>query len=118
MTITPRPPDLLDAIAARADDRSGRAIALAIGTLVGKKVAEHDPAMVVRGRALSLLRDTTPETRGLVASILASPDSHPILLCGALEASRAFAGDPEMAAQRDALLDHADPRVRHAAQAR
>lgn len=89
-----------------------------VDPVAARWVAEHDPAMVVRGRALSLLRDTTPETRALVASILASPESHPILLCGALEASRAFAGDAEMAGWRDTLRDHADPRVRHASRAR
>ncbi len=61
MTTSPPPPTLLDEIAARADDRSGRAIALAIGSLVGDGVLEPG--------------DRLPTVRALAGHLGVSPNT-------------------------------------------
>lgn len=80
-------------------------------------VATHDRWMVVRARALSLADDASPEMRALIVPLLAEPATHPLMLCGALDASRAFVGDPEIDALRGQLQTHDDPRVRRRAEA-
>ncbi len=77
-------------------------------------VATHDRWLVIRARALSMLRDDSEETRALITDVLDDEASHPILLSAAVVAGRASSSET-LSARAAQFADHPDPRVRHAA---
>jgi hypothetical protein len=77
-------------------------------------VATHDRWLVIRARALSMLRDDSEATHALIADVLDDEASHPVLLSAAVAAARASSSET-LAARAAEFAEHPDPRVRHAA---
>ena len=79
-------------------------------------VANHADAMVVRARALALLRHVpTVAARTELTAHVGSPDKHPVLRAGAVRGLAPFLGRDDVVELLTGALRDTDPRVAHAA---